>query len=215
MPEPEISTIQLHHWLERMRAGDAAARNELLQSLCSRLERLARKMLRRFPSVQRWEQSDDVLQNALLRLFRALEHVQPASVDAFFGLAAEQMRRELLDLARHYLGPHGMGAHHSSHPDALPSMSPSEAMAPADQPEDLERWFHFHEEVERLPAEEREVVGLVFYHGWTQSQVAELFQVDVRTIRRRWQAALLRLRDHLQESPPTPRPSPSDNSTMQ
>jgi DNA-directed RNA polymerase specialized sigma24 family protein len=38
---------------------------------------------------------------------------------------------------------------------------------------------------EQLPAQERGVVSLMFYHGWTQPQIAELFQVDQRTIRRR------------------------------
>jgi RNA polymerase sigma factor (sigma-70 family) len=47
--------------------------------------------------------------------------------------------------------------------------------------------------VDGLPVAEREVVGLVFYHGWTQAQIAELFQVDERTVRRRWQSACLRL----------------------
>jgi hypothetical protein len=37
------------------------------------------------------------------------------------------------------------------------------------------RWSLFHEEVARLPAQGREVVGLFFYHGWTQPAVAELF----------------------------------------
>ncbi len=58
---------------------------------------------------------------------------------------------------------------------------------------DLDRWCRFHQEVERLPAQEREVVGLIFYHGWTQTQVAELFQVNVRTVRRWWEAALVEL----------------------
>jgi RNA polymerase sigma factor (sigma-70 family) len=47
--------------------------------------------------------------------------------------------------------------------------------------------------VERLPVREREVVGLVFYHGWTQAQVAELFQVNERTVRRWWESAMVRL----------------------
>jgi DNA-directed RNA polymerase specialized sigma24 family protein len=45
--------------------------------------------------------------------------------------------------------------------------------------------------------EEREVVCLTFYHGWTQMQIAELFQVDERTIRRRWRAAVLKLTEAL------------------
>jgi DNA-directed RNA polymerase specialized sigma24 family protein len=33
------------------------------------------------------------------------------------------------------------------------------------------------------------VFGLTFCHGWTQPQIADLFGVDVRTVRRRWRAA--------------------------
>jgi hypothetical protein len=33
----------------------------------------------------------------MMRLLRAMEDVQPASTRAFFGLAAEQIRRVLLD----------------------------------------------------------------------------------------------------------------------
>jgi RNA polymerase sigma-70 factor (ECF subfamily) len=68
-------------------------------------------MAGRDPRVARWVDAEDVLQNALLR---ALETMRPESTRAFFGLAAEQMRRELLDLARHYCGPEGEGAHHDS-----------------------------------------------------------------------------------------------------
>jgi RNA polymerase sigma factor (sigma-70 family) len=63
----------------------------------------------------------------------------------------------------------------------------------------LERWCAFHEGVATLPAEEREVVGLVFYHGWKQAEVAELFGVTVRTVQRHWQSALLRLRQAARE----------------
>jgi DNA-directed RNA polymerase specialized sigma24 family protein len=51
----------------------------------------------------------------------------------------------------------------------------------------------FGEELEHLPVRKREVMGLILYHGWTQAQVADLFQVDVRTIRRRWESALVPL----------------------
>jgi RNA polymerase sigma factor (sigma-70 family) len=43
--------------------------------------------------------------------------------------------------------------------------------------------------------QEREVVGLIFYHGWTQAQTAELFGVDERTVRRRWRSALGKVRE--------------------
>jgi DNA-directed RNA polymerase specialized sigma24 family protein len=51
---------------------------------------------------------------------------------------------------------------------------------------------------------EREVIALVFYHGGTQTQVADLLQVDERTVRRRWQAACLRLNQSVGDRLPRP-----------
>jgi RNA polymerase sigma-70 factor (ECF subfamily) len=185
-----LHSSQLRDWLSRIQAGDAAAWEELIRASNTRLERLARKMLRGFPGVARWEQAEDVLQNALLRLLRALRAVKPDSVRNFFCLAAEQIRRELLDLARHYQGPRGLGTHHASPPPAGGAGStPERPDSPDKVDEDLERWEEFHRAVERLPANEREVTGLVFYHGRTQEEVAELLGVSERTVRRQWQSA--------------------------
>src|SRR5262245_35729 len=95
-------TSQLLGLVDRMRAGDEAAADELFRRLGDRLERLARKMLRGFPAVRRWEQTPDVLQKASLRLLRALQKVRPDSTRAFFALAGKHMRYELMDLKRHY-----------------------------------------------------------------------------------------------------------------
>jgi RNA polymerase sigma-70 factor (ECF subfamily) len=191
MASSSVHTLRLHQLVDRMRAGEAAAREELLRGVGHRLEKLAHKMLRRFPDVGRWFQTDDVLQNALLRLLRALHEVRPDSMRGFFSLAAEQLRRELLDLARRIRGPRGLGANHDSAENRTsPAPEPTDLAEGAD---DVDRWCCFHAEVEKLPAEEREVVGLVFYHGWSQAEIAELFQIDVRTVRRRWRSACVRL----------------------
>jgi RNA polymerase sigma-70 factor (ECF subfamily) len=194
-------TTHLDHWVARMRAGDLAACDELIRGVHGQLELLARKMLRGYPKVGRWADADDVLQNALIRLLRALESVQPDSTHAFLGLAAEQIRRELLDLTRHYYGPEGEGANHDSvGPDLDEGRSVLDPPSPDSNTSDLERWCRFHEAVARLPVREREVVGLTFYHGWTQAQVAELFAVDTRTVRRWWERALTRLKQILQQT---------------
>ncbi len=148
-------------------------------------------MLGRFPTVRGWADTGDVLQNALLRLLRALEVVRPTSVRDFFGLAAEQMRRELLDLARQATRARRVGMAAAGDSTAIgvePAASPS--TGPDDE---LELWQRFHEAVQELPAEEREVISLLYYHGWSHAQAAELFRVNERTVRRRWRAACLRL----------------------
>jgi RNA polymerase sigma-70 factor (ECF subfamily) len=192
MPDEAINTVQLHLWVDRLRAGDHAARDELLRAAGNRLERLARKMLHQFPTVHRWADTGDVLQESLMRLLRALEQVRPASTSDFFGLAAEQMRRELLDLARHFHGSQGAAAHH--HSGEIDASAVRETTA-----DDLERWAAFHEEVTRLPAEERVVVDRIFYHGWTQAAVAEQLGVSVRTVQRRWESALARLQRTIEQ----------------
>jgi RNA polymerase sigma factor (sigma-70 family) len=198
MVDSAAKTTVLVELLERMKGGDLAASDELIRAFQGRLEQLARKMFVRHPGVGRWVEVEDVLQNSLLRLLRALESIRPASTRAFFGLAAEQMRRELLDLGRHFYGAQGIGANHASGVDDASSNRPG--FDPADRGNDegdLERWCQFHEQVAKLPAQDREVVGLIYYHGWTQAQVAELFQVNVRTVRRWWETALVTLHREL------------------
>jgi RNA polymerase sigma-70 factor (ECF subfamily) len=178
-----------------MRAGDRAAGDELFRRLGERLERLARKMLQGFPAVGRWEGTADVLQNASLRLLRALREVRPDSTRKFFALAGVQIRRELLDLKEHYYGPRGMGAHHHTAEAPGDSTVPAaEPMDPAPGSDELEEWCAFHRQIDGLPEEEREVVDLHFYQGLTKAEAAAVLGVDVRTVQRRWNEALQQLR---------------------
>ncbi len=195
MAEPSLQTTLLRDCVARMQAGDRAARDELLRAAGDRLESLARKMLRDFPRVKNWVDTGDVLQNALLRLLRALENVQPGSLRDFFGLAAVQIRRELIDLARHFLGPQGLGKQQAYEGGEMLASHPADEESSGE----LLKWHVFHEHVESLPAEEREVMSLIFYHGWTQAEVAELFQVTERTVRRWYQSARLKLHARLKE----------------
>jgi RNA polymerase sigma-70 factor (ECF subfamily) len=200
MSDSSLHTTQLRRWVEHLRAGDLSAREEMLRAVHTRLERLARKMLRRFPDVGRWEETGDLLQNAILRLLRALEEVAPTSVRDFFGLAAEQMRRELLDLARRYQTRRAAGPSHAARAEGSDSGMPGpDPPTPVDDPDELEKWCAFHEAVGRLPAEQREVVGLTYYHGWTQAEVAEQLGISKRTVQRHWSAALLTLHELLKE----------------
>jgi RNA polymerase sigma-70 factor (ECF subfamily) len=201
------TTSYLQRCLDRFRAGDQAARGDLLRHSQARLRALAGRMLSRFPNVRRWEDTDDVLQNALLRVDHLLGRVELASVRDYLRLAAENIRRELLDLARHHYGPHGHGAHHAS-PRPAPGREAGEA-GPGDPPADssdepcrLAGWGEFHERVTALGEPDREVFDLLWYHDLTQDEAAEVLGVSLSTVKRRWQSARLSLMEAFGGEPP-------------
>ena len=206
--EGQSQTLLLHDCLDRLRAGDRAARDELFRQLSGRLERLTRKMLKGFPGVRRWAQTDDVLQNALVRLHRSLQDVTPPSLRDFYRLAALQVRRELIDLARHYFGPEGRGRrHHTNAVEDDSRLTPRPAYelpGPAEEPDTLAAWGEFHRQADALPEEEREVFDLVWYQGLKHTEAAALLGVSARTVKRRWQAACLRLHEVLGGELPGP-----------
>jgi RNA polymerase sigma factor (sigma-70 family) len=184
-------------WIDRLRTGDDSARAALLDCTCQRLRRLARKMLKGYPGVARWEQTDDVLQNALIRLDRALRAVAPPTARHFFRLAATQIRRELIDLARRHSGPEGLIARHSSRAGTN-ELSDSRANSgePSDTTHDPSRlavWTEFHRRIEGLADEDREVFDLLWYQGLTQAEAASVLNISERQVSRRWIAARLNL----------------------
>jgi RNA polymerase sigma factor (sigma-70 family) len=194
------TTVVLQRCLDRLNAGDAAAREELLTAACGRLNRLARKMFRAETRLRQWQETGDVFQGAMVRLCRALGDVTPTSPRAFYRLAALQIRRELIDLARHFYGPGGMATQLRSNTAPLDDAESPHFSEAADltlEPARLAAWTEFHQQIGALPEEEREVFDLVWYQGLSHAQAAELLQVSTKTIQRRWQSACLRLHDAL------------------
>jgi RNA polymerase sigma-70 factor (ECF subfamily) len=180
--------------LQRAADGDGAAVDALLRHSCDRLTRLTRRMLGDFRRVKRWADTEDVLQNALLRLLNALRDVKPQTPRDFLALAALQIRRELIDLARHFYGPEGVGANHDSvAAEDAPHTGPEGPADARHEPSSLAQWRELHQQIDTLPEDEREVVGLLFYQGLSQAEAAELLSVSVRTVQRRWHVALCKL----------------------
>jgi len=177
MASPGQTTTELQRWLDALKRGDEQGRTRLLDRACERLRKLARRMLRGFPLVRRWEETGDVLNAAMLRLFRALLDVQPESLRHFFNLAAQQIRRELIDLARQH-----------ARLDGLAELK-ADVVADHDEPSTLAEWTEFHGKVDALPDQEREIFSLIWYEELTQTEVADLLKVSTRTVIRRWQNA--------------------------
>jgi RNA polymerase sigma factor (sigma-70 family) len=180
--------------LPRAVAGDDAAVDALLRYYGERLTILTRRMLGDFARVRRWAETDDVLQNAMIRLLGAVREVKPKTPRDFLALATLQIRRELIDLVRHYYGPEGIGARHESDARAeSPQAGANERPDTRHEPSSLAQWTELHEKIGALPDEEREVVGLLFYQGLSQAESAELLNISVRTLQRRWHDALCKL----------------------
>jgi RNA polymerase sigma-70 factor (ECF subfamily) len=191
----------LQECLDRLRRGEAEAREDLLRGACRRLTELTRAMLKGYRRLKRWEETDDVVQGALLRLHRALQAVRPETPRDFYRLATTQIRRELIDLARHYFGPAGHGRNLESVAAAAPGEAEAGPLEGGDRsldPGRLAAWTDFHRQAEALPDGERDVFELVWYQGLKQAEAAALLGVSGRTVIRRWQAACRKMGQALQ-----------------
>jgi RNA polymerase sigma-70 factor (ECF subfamily) len=181
----------LCHWLDRLRDGDPAARNEVIRHSRERLRLLTHQMLRNYPGVGKLEDTSDVLQNVLIRLDRALGVVPLESPRDFLRLATATIRRELIDLARHYLGPEGEGAHLD------PAATVLDRPDRRNDPYRLALWREVHTKIETLNPDHRELFELLYYQGLTQAQAIDLLGLPRRSLQRRWQAARLELMSRL------------------
>ncbi len=190
-------TTQLAKWLELHRNGDPSAKAEIIAHSCERLRVLTSKILRRdFARLARWEQTDDVLQNSLAQLHRSLNELKPESVGQFMGLAATQIRRNLINLVRHHFGPEGAARKH--HSDIARTDVPriiDGVPAKNGEPETLEEWDAFLKAFEKLPEVERTVIELIHLQGMTQVEAAEALGITDRTIRRHLQSAKVLLHE--------------------
>jgi len=192
--------------LERLRTGDLSARDSIIEMVSGRLHTLAHRMLGRYPGVRRWEDTDDVFQNAAMRLHRALGAVPIDSPRSIMALAATQLHRELVDLARRHSGPTSYAANHGT--NVIPGIPSPDGPnfhidhAPGAET-DLGRWALFHEAIDRLSDDEREIFHLVWYLGADQRTIATLLDCSERTVKYRWRAARESIRLALAGEPPT------------
>ena len=191
------TTFHLERCLQRLRECDDTARAELLQFARRRLKILADRMFLRFPLLYAREQSDDLLQEAMLKLWQSLDQVSPMTVAGFMGLAAAQMRRALADLARRHFGRENelndMGSF--NRPIILNGDSAVRRQIddPRNSPSELASWTEFHTAAGVLSEPHQTAFDLLFYHELPQAEVAELMNVSVRQVQRYWSEARLKL----------------------
>jgi RNA polymerase sigma factor (sigma-70 family) len=185
------ASVELQGLIDRVRRGDHDARRQLLDHACGRLRRLAAHIFAgSFPGLRASHDLDSVVNETWLRLAQALDRVDVPTVADFFRLAAHKVRQVLLDMAdrhRRLAGHEVRGLDGSS---AGPSVDPGQITS---DPARLALWTELHEQVEKLPPDERAVFEMHYYLGLPQAQVAGLLGLPPRKVSRLWVAATERL----------------------
>jgi RNA polymerase sigma-70 factor (ECF subfamily) len=207
MDTDDTFSAALAECLQRLERGDLSARDRIIELCSDRLHALAHRMLGRYPGVRRWEDTDDVFQNAAMRLHRALGDMQLETPRSIMALAATQLHRELIDLARRHAGPSSYAANHGTNvmPLAAADDGPNQYIDHSPSSDtNLDRWTLFHEAIGNLPDEEREVFHLVWYLGADQKTIATLMNCSERTVKSRWRSAREAVRAELEGKPPQP-----------
>ena len=111
---------------------------------------------------------------------------------SFIGLAAVQVRRELLDLARKHTGPGSYAANHETNMQRIDGdyrAKVDEVQSQSEPSDRLDRWAQLHEAAAALPKDERELFHLVWYLGLKQDAASKLLGCSVRSVKRRWETA--------------------------
>lgn len=207
MTDQSTGSVMLEECIRRLNDGDQSARAELLNLTCDRLLKLTRRIKQSFPAVGRWEQTEDISQNASLKLYEALSDVTLNDARHYFRLAAKKIRETLLDLSRHYQGPMGTGANHATilpqSPDETFRANPLEAGGQTLDPRRIAEWTEMHKVIESLPEESKEMFDLLWYHELSQEEVAKMIGLSTRQVKRRWRDAKLLLAERLNGETPS------------
>ncbi len=185
-PPPEQITVLLARWRE----GDQHARDQVFGVMHSQLQEIAARMLQH-------ERGDHTLEpNALvnelcLRLF-GNQSIDYNDRGHFFAVAAQTMRRILIDHARAGLAEKRGGEQQRV------SLSAVDGWIPVPLNEEMLALDKALSKLAALDARAAQVVELRFFAGLEEDQVAEVLQVSTITVQRDWKAARAWLAGQLQ-----------------
>lgn len=184
LAQPNITAL-----LERWSNGEQSALDELVPLVYKELSRLARNYIRR-------ERQDHTLQPTALinEVFMRLidqKDIKWQNRAHFFGIAANLMRRVLVDHARRHQAAKRGDAHYK--------LSLSKADRIGRQPSVNLLAVHLAlQQLEQLDSQQSRVVELRFFGGLTIEETAEVLSVSSATVEREWRMARSWLRHELE-----------------
>jgi RNA polymerase sigma factor (TIGR02999 family) len=180
MDVPPLSQ-QITRWLGDWRQGDERARDELFAIVQPQLQQIAARYLHR-------ERPDHTLEpNALVNeLCLRLMGGEPIAFNDrahFFAVAAQTMRRILIDHARSRLADKRGGDQQRV------NLSAVEGWNPVRRSEDIIALDGLLSKLEKADPRAARVVELRFFGGLSEEEVAEVLSIATITVKRDWKAA--------------------------
>ncbi len=177
--------------LAQLTKGNEEAGSKLIPLVYSELRRLAGGYMRR-------ERSDHTLQPTALVHEAYLRLVGQRAVDwqsrsHFFGIAAQVMRRILVDHARGHLRDKRGGGQKPVPIDEAFVFAPEQAQELVKLDQALER-------LTQLDPRQGKIVELRFFGGLTVEQTADLLSISPKTVKRDWSVAKAWLHGELKTS---------------
>lgn len=178
--------------LERVSRGDSAASAALFPLVYDALRRQAQQYMadeRRSHTLQ----ATALVNEAYVRLVGGAE-INFVDRRHFFQVAAQAMRRILVDHARaRNAAKRGTGAARVDLADVAviaPGVDPAAAVAQAELDQvDLEALDEALNQLEQMDARRHKVVMYRYFAGLQVNQIAEMLEVDRKTVQRDWDAA--------------------------
>jgi RNA polymerase sigma factor (TIGR02999 family) len=184
----EADSREMTTLLTQWRQGDQEAGHRLMESAYDRLRRLAAHYLQN-------ERSDHTLQATALvhelyiRLFAA-ESVDWQDRAHFFAVAAQQLRRILIDHARTAQAKKRGGKMFKV------TLTEADGLGFKDE-QDLLEIDDVLQNLEKLAPRAAKVVELRFFGGLTEREIAEVLGISLATLHRDWRFARAWIMSHL------------------
>ena len=174
--------------LAQLRSGHQEAASQLMDLVYPELRRLAQHYMQR-ERPNHTLQATALVHEAYLRIF-GTEAIQWQNRAHFFAVAAQQMRRILVDHARRLGAEKREGGRIKLSLDDVPGL-------PAKHDEDLVALDEALKGLEKLDPRAGRVVELRFFGGLTEKEAAEVLGISVATLKRDWEFAKAWLFDQL------------------
>jgi RNA polymerase sigma-70 factor (ECF subfamily) len=186
LPKEEVTLL-----LGQLAKGNESAASKLIPIVYDELRRLAASYMRR-------ERPDHTLQPTALVNEAYLKLIEQREVDwqgrgHFFGIAAQIMRRILIDHARAHLREKRGGG-------IIPAPLDEALVFSREQSYELLKLDDALERLAKLDPQQSKIVELRFFGGLTVEQTAEILNTSPSTIKREWSMAKAWLHGELKES---------------